>query len=221
MKKKLQKYIPLAVTFVFIIVSAIITKQNPFMVLPLCVSLFIMAFQADVNRYAYIAGGINSIYYTVIYVYLGVYATAASAVFSCVIQFATFINWQKHSYKRSVNLKRMSNKTRATVTAICLAVWVAVFAVLSFVGSPYAILDNTSSIIGTLVSILTLLAYIEYSCLWIASGVLNILLNAQLAFNNPKQITFLIFSFYSFYCIVLAFINVRKLYKEQKELSNS
>ena len=54
------KNIIIAVTFCLILVSGILTKQNPLFMIPLFVSLGVMALQADVNRTAYLIGGINA-----------------------------------------------------------------------------------------------------------------------------------------------------------------
>lgn len=208
----------IAVTFILILATGIMFKQKFVLMVPLFISLFIMAFQAEANRYAVLAGGINAIIYGLVYIYLGLYATAASALlFSCPMQLLTFFNWQKNAYEKSVVFKKMSSKQRIASVLMFVVLWAGVFIALLAAGSKYAILDNTSSLLGIAVTILTMLAYIEYSYLWIISSFVNILLNIQLVMDKPEQITYLIYSIYSFYCVILAFINVRKLYNEQQE----
>lgn len=221
LKNKLTaKNIIIAVTFVLILVTGIIYKQKFVLMIPLFFSLFIMAFQAEANRYAVLAGGINAIIYGIVYIYLGLYASAASALlFSSPMQLITFFNWQRKPYGNSVIFKKMSTKLRIVSSFVFVGAWIVVFALLVKAGSNYAILDNTSSLIGIAVTILTMLAYIEYSYLWIVSMVLGIMLNYQVYADNPAHITYLIYSIYSFYCTLLAFINVRRLYNEQKEMT--
>jgi hypothetical protein len=70
--------------------------------LPLLISLFIMFFQAEANRYSFIAGGANALFYTYVYFQVGLYASAVSALFfSFPIQILTFISWNKHSYEKA------------------------------------------------------------------------------------------------------------------------
>ncbi len=213
-----------AVTFVLILVTSIIFKQKFVVIFPVFISLFIMAFQADANRYAYLAGGLNAVIYTGIYVYLGLYASAASALlFSFPMQLITFINWKKKSYENSTMFKKMSAKVRIVVSVLFILCFAVLYIGLKAMGSDYAILDNVSTLVGIMVTVLTMLAFIEYSYLWILSGILQIVLNVQVMMNNqPEHITYVIFSVYCFYCIVLAFINVRKLYaKQQKEMKSN
>lgn len=208
----------IAITFVLILVTSILTKQKFIVIFPVFISLFIMASQADANRYSYLGGGLNAIIYTGIYMYLGLYASAASAIlFSFPMQLLTFINWKKKSYRSSTVFKKMSSKVRIVITTLFALSFSVLYIVLKSIGSEYAILDNVSTLIGIMVSVLTMLAYIEYSYIWLLSGVLQIVLNLRVMMNNqPEHITYVIFSVYSMYCIIMAFINVRKLYKEQQ-----
>ena len=61
-----------------------------------------------------------------------------------------------------------------------------------------------------------MLAYIEYTYLWIVSAFTGLIVNIQMVINNPKEITYLIYGVYALYCVIMAFINVQKFYKEQQ-----
>lgn len=215
---KTTKSIVVVITMIAVIISSILVKQEFIRTLPLVISLFVMLFQADANRYAYLAGGINAIVYGFVYWSLGLYASFASAVlFSFPIQILTFFNWQKHSYKSSTTFKKMSIKGRILTSAGFVAVWVGVFAALKISGGQYAFLDNTVSLLGILVSVLTMLAYIEYSYIWLVSSALSIILNVQVFLNLPSHLPYVIYSLYNMWCVVIAYINVMKLYSQQKE----
>lgn len=205
-------------TFALVIITGIIFGQPFIRMLPLIISIIIMMFQSEANRYAYIAGGVNAVLYAYVYFRLGLYASAASALFfSFPIQVLTFLNWNKHSYKKSTQFKSLSDKARIYIAVGLIVGWLAVLKVLQLVGSEYAILDNTASMLGILVSVLTMRAYIEYSYLWIVSTAMSVILNIQVAVNNISHITYVIYSCYSMWCVCMAFINVRKLYKQQTE----
>ena len=77
---KNSKKIIIALTGVAILIAGILCKQEFFLMIPLFVSLFVMAFQSEANRVGALIGSINSLIYTVAYVYMGVYASAASAI---------------------------------------------------------------------------------------------------------------------------------------------
>ena len=62
-----------------------------------------------------------------------------------------------------------------------------------------------------------MLAYIEYTYLWIVQAVIGLLLNVQMVMNDFKEMTYLIYGIYALYCVIGAFINVQRFYKEQQE----
>ena len=45
--------------------------------------------------------------------------------------------------------------------------------------------------------------------------------NIQMVINNPKETTYLIYGVYALYCVIVAFINVQKFYKEQQNEKKS
>lgn len=205
------------VTAVLITVTGIIYEQKFFVVLPIYVSLFVGLLQTTANRYSLLIGSFNSIIYTVTYVYLGLYATAVSTFFfSCIVQFMTFVLWNKRKYAHSTKFRKLSNKYRVILAVGILVASVAVCFWLDKIGSVYQVLDSLSAVMGAVLPVLTLFAFIEYSWLMLPSGVIVILLYASMLTNNPAQITHVIFSVYSLICVTRGFLSVRRLYKEQQ-----
>ncbi len=214
---KIYKKIIIILTGLAILVSGIYFKQEFFLMIPLFVSLFVMSFQSEANRLGSLIGAINALIYTVAYLYMGVFVSAASALFMSVpLQLATFFNWKKHSYKKTVVFKKMSARARILSIIALLILWVASAGVLTFFNYEYAIFDTVTFLLGLAVSILTMLAYIEYTYLWIVSAVTGLIVNIQMVINNPKETTYLIYGVYALYCVIVAFINVQKFYKEQQ-----
>lgn len=211
------KKILIVITGIAILVAGILCGQKFFLMIPLMISLFVMAFQAEANRLGALAGAVNSLIYTAAYIYMGVYASAASAfLFSFPIQLMTFFSWRKNAYKNTVVFKRMSKKVRLIFLAVFLVLWSVLAIVFLHLKYEYAILDSGVFLLGFIIPVLTLLAYIEYTYLWIVQAVVSLLLSVQMAFNDYSQITYLIYAVYSFYCIIFAFLTVRKFYKEQQ-----
>ena len=220
---KKSKIIIIVLTGIAILVSGILTKQHFFLMLPLFVSLFVMSFQSEANRVGALIGACNAVLYTITYICMGVYGSAASAfLFSFPLQLMTFFNWKKNAYKKTVVFKRMSTKVRIIAGISGLALWAILAGVFYYLKYEYAVFDSVSFLLGFIVPILTMLAYIEYTYLWIFQAVTGLFLNIQMVSNDISQLTYLIYGVYALYCVICAFINVRKFYKEQQnEVQNS
>ncbi|MBR4051273.1 MAG: nicotinamide mononucleotide transporter [Clostridia bacterium] len=215
---KNSKKIIIVLTGLAILAAGILCKQEFFLMIPLFVSLFVMAFQSEANRVGALIGAINSVVYTATYIYMGVYASAASALlFSFPIQLGTFFRWKKKAYKNTAVFKKMSNKVRAVFTLSVLAAWAVLAGVFAHLKYEYAILDSITFLFGFIIPVLTMLAYIEYTYLWIVQAVIGLLLNVQMVMNDYKETTYLIYGVYALYCVIGAFINVQRFYKEQQE----
>ena len=204
------------ITAFFITLTGIIFKQDVIRIIPLYVSLTVGLLQSSANRYASLIGGINSILYAVVYFMLDLPANAAQAIlFSCPMQLVTFVRWSKNSYRTSTRFRRMTQKQRLFVTVLFVVCFIVLHAVLKYLGSANQLLDNLSSLLGTLILILTMFAYIEYTWLMLPSGVLSIMLNIATMLTHPGQITYVVFSIYSLICVTRGFFSVRRLYAEQ------
>ena len=206
------------VTAILITWTGIVRGQQPFRLLPLYVSLIIGMLQAKANRYASLLGGINSILYAIIYFSFGLYASAGYALLiSCPLQLATFLRWSKHAYKHSTKFRHMTLKQLLLALLAFAASFALLYWAMTLAGSSYRILDNTVTLVGIFVSVLTLLSFREYTWLMLISGILTITLDFTMMQDHPEQITYLIFAIYSFICILRQFFSVYKLYNEQKK----
>ena len=222
MKDK-KKVIIIAITGVAILVAGILCKQEFFLMIPLFVSLFVMSFQSEANRLGPLIGSINSLIYTVAYIYMGVYVSAASAIlFSFPIQLMTFFRWKKNAYKKTktVVFRKMTTKMRIVWSALFLVAWGIIAGIFMHLDYEYAILDSCTLLFGFVIPVMTMLAYIEYTYLWIVQCILGVFLNIQMVMNDPKETTYLIYGVYALYCVIGAFINVQKFYKEQQKTLN-
>ena len=216
---KKSKVIIIILTGIAILVAGILTKQKFFLMVPLFVSLFVMSFQSEANRIGALIGACNAVLYTVTYIFMGVYGSAASAfLFSFPLQLMTFFNWKKNAYKKTVKFKRMSTRMRIILSVLGLAVWAALAGVFYYLKYEYAVFDSITFLLGFIVPVLTMLAYMEYTYLWIVQAVMGLFLNVQMVTNDISQLTYLIYGVYALYCVICAFINVRKFHKEQMQI---
>lgn len=221
-RKNLFILILLAVTGILITVTGILFRQAFLRILPLYISLFVMLLNSRVSRFGPLVGGINSLLYAVVYLHYGLYASAAYAVLvSCPFQIVTFIRWSKHPYENSTVFRRMTWKQRGVTALAFAAAWLVVCFILQRLSSNYMLLDTTTSLLGVLISLLTIFAYVEYTVLSIPSILVSICLYATMMRDTPEQITYLIYTIYAGICTLRAFFSARALYKKQCATQNN
>ncbi len=215
-KKDVFIYILMALTGILITITGIYYKQSFLRILPLYNSLIIAILQSRVNRYSNLLGSINSLLYAAVYFYYKLYASFFSALlFSFPMQMITFIRWNKNKWESSTVLKKLTWKMRSVLIAGYSIMVVAMWKVLPLFGAEYAFLDSATNILGVFVLFLTMFAYIEYTTCMLINGVISIVLYITMLENTPETVPFLIFSVYSFICIVFAYFEAKRLYKKQ------
>ncbi len=216
-KKDIFIFILMGCTAVLITVAGIYFRQSFLRILPLYISLTVGMLQSRVNRYASLVGSMNSLLYGVVYFYYGLYGSLFSAVlFSFPIQLLTFIRWNKNKWEHSTVLRKLTAKQRMLLVAGSVAALAAMWIILPLIGSQYVFLDSLTNLIGIVIYFLTMFAFVEYTFLMIINGVIGIALYVQMLGESPEMTTYLIFSIYSFICIVVAFFQARKIYNSQQ-----
>lgn len=219
-KKNKLSMILMAITAVLITACVIIFKPDPIRVLPYYVSLIIGALQASANRYAPLIGGFNSILYAIVFYSIGLNGNALYALlFSFPLQIITFIRWQKNKYGSSTLFKKMSWLGRGITAVIFVLAVIGFRVVLNIMGGEQQLFDSITTLFGILITVLTMLSYVEYSYLSPISGIVSIAMYSQMVFvpNGGSSAHFLIFSIYSFICVTRGFFRIQKLYKEQQK----
>ncbi len=217
-KKDIFIYFLMGCTAILITVAGVHFNQSFLRILPLYNSLIVAVLQSRVNRYSNLIGSINSLLYTVVYVYYNLYASALSALlFSFPMQLITFIRWNKNKWEHSTVLRKMTWKQRGFVTLGYFAVLAVMWVVLPLIGAEYVLIDSATTLLGILVLFLTMFAFVEYTVCMIINGVMTIALYITMLADSPETVTFLIFSVYSFICIVFSFFHARKLYNSQQQ----
>ena len=220
-KENIFKAALILVTFLFLTASGILFKQSFLRMIPLYISLIVGLLQSNVNRYAPLIGGINSIIYAAVFMYYHLYASAASALFmSCPLQLITFVLWNKKPWGNSTVLKRLSAGKRAILIAGSVLAWILICFFLSETDSSFRELDTAVTVLGTVSTVLTMLSYYEYTATMLLGGVGSILLYAVMLKETPEQVTYLGYSIYSFICTCMAFVKVHSLYDEQQKANN-
>lgn len=218
LKKDIFIFILMGCTAILITVAGIYFNQSFFRILPLYISLVIGLLQSRVNRYASLIGSVNSLLYGVVYFYYNLYGSVFSAVlFSFPIQLLTFIRWNKNKWEHSTVLRKMNMKHRILLTIGYFIALTAMWFVLPLIGSEYVFLDSATNLLGIIIYFLTMFAYVEYTFLMLINGIISIILYITMIQDTPETVTFLIYSIYSFICIVFAFFEAKKLYDSQQK----
>ena len=217
-KKNTLLAILISVTFVLILTTGIMFKQNWLKMLPLFVSLIIMALSARVNRYAFLLGSLNSLLYCYYYYSVGLMSTLLYAIIvSFPLQLISFFTWQKKSKGSITELKKMTVWQMIISVAAILIGWLILFITVSFIkGASYSLLDSVTTTLGVSITILTMLRFSEYTLLQILNGIITIVMHFNIFLTgHPENITYIVFSIYSFICVVLAII---RMYKTNPEI---
>ncbi|MBE6755594.1 MAG: nicotinamide mononucleotide transporter [Ruminococcaceae bacterium] len=217
-KKDIFIIILMVFTAILITIAGVYYQQSFLRILPLYVSLVISLLQTRISRFASLMGGINSLLYGAVYIYYSLYGSAFSALlFSFPIQILTFIRWNKNKWEHSTVLRKMSRKQRVIVLFGFIGALAAMWILLPLIGAKYVFLDSIINLLGILIYFLTMFAFVEYTFLMIINGVISIILYITMLSDSPEIATYLIYSVYSFICIVFAFFQAKRLYDTQQQ----
>ena len=208
---------------VLIITFAIINDQRFFKVLPTIVSLIVMLLSARANRYTFLIGGCNSALYGIVYFSEGVYFAAISALFvSFPMQIFSFINWKKHSKdKFGTQLKRLPPRWLILLPALMIPAWLGAYYGLSaFISGHYPKIDSLAFVLGLLVTILSMLRFIESQYINLIACSINIVLWILISIESPNNINFVFISIYNFIMVSESVVVWTKKYISQKKTEN-
>ena len=209
----------LFVTAIGITATAIVFHIPCYRVFPLYVSLFIMLWQSKVNRFAFLIGGFNSIYYAAIDFCFTLYASALNCLlFSCPMQIISFFSWKKNRVgkSKSTTFKRMSWLQRILLVVFLIAVWLGCCFLTNRTSGAVEFLDMAGSLIGILALILTACCFVEYAIFSVISVGITTTLYLIMIFEGTYDIIpFFIYIIYALVCRLLASKNTSVIYKQQ------
>lgn len=200
-----------------ILISSIFVGENIFTTLPLYVSLIIGIFSSGANRYGSLIGSMNCIFYTVVYIYFGLYAQALQALLiSCPVQMVTFIRWNKRAYKSSTRFKSLKLWQVLAIGTSSVVAYLIIMIALKATDASHPYIDNAITVISTVQTILALLIYREYSWVALPTCVLLVVLDIIMIPGEPIRIAYIFYSAHALICAIKQFISVRRLCREQR-----
>ena len=217
-RKIFGEYIPMLITFIGILVSAIIFKQDFIKTLPCCISLVVMLLNSKANRLGFILAIINSFIYIIGYFLEGVYGQVASAFFGIIIAFISFYLWKKNARGMATKFRRLSIKQTALFSVLFIVAYAVTCFILIKIGGQVVYLDGLTLILGVGVNLLTMFAFIEAPFVNIANQVITTAIwIVKVASESVASITYVIISIYNIYMVVRTCITYVSLYKAQKK----
>lgn len=191
--------------------------KEALIVVPLYISILILFLQSGVNRWAFLLGAINSLFYAAVYIYDGLYLTAIyAAAFSFPFQLWTFFRWKRRDSSGKTIFMRLGNGVRVAVAAGFAVSFAAFYMILQHFGSDWGFYDCWSMLLGILVTVLCVGPYIEYSPLQCLSVFIGLIMFAKMARQQPIQYTYLAYQVYSLFCVLQAFVRIIRIYRRQK-----
>lgn len=216
--KKPFKIALLALIAILLTISGIVYRQHPIKVIPLYISLIVGLLQTNANRYSLLIGGFNSILYSIAYLIMGLYGNAAQAFFfSCLFQLGSFALWNKRKHGHSTRFRKLSWPARIIISIGFVGAFAVVALLLDKAGSAYQVLDSLSSLLGALITVLTMFAFIEYTWLLTPLCIITNIMYISLMREDMGNIIFLLHGIYSFFCVTQCFFSVQKLYAQQRK----
>ena len=217
-KKNGFLYLMVAAAFLGITVTGVMYGCPVYRMIPLCVSLMVMILQTRANRMSFLLGGVNALYYAVVYFSLKLYGMSLySLLVACPLQIMTWLRWRKNAYAHATVLRRLTGKQRLRWSAGLAGAWIGLYLILDAFGSWYLILDHTISIISTAGNLGSVLSLIEFPFAQILAHVLSITMYVQMVLEEPAQWHFLIFFSYALICSSISAHYMHKLYRKQRQ----
>jgi len=197
------------VSFCLIIAGIIYFRPEPLMFLPVIISALVMFLQSRVNRYAFFVGAINAVLYTIAYIKMSLYATAAYALLvSGTLQVLTFINWSKHTDKNETEIKSMTWSLRIKLLTGMALMWSLIYLVFKQFNSEYLILDSGITVLGIIATILCTLRFKEYIAFQILTKISSFITYALMVSTDPSRIIWLISATNGIICSIIAILSI-------------
>ena len=141
---------------------------------------------------------------------------------SCPIQLLTFLRWSKKPWGQTTVFRKFTPLQALGVFGAFGASTAVLMLVLSLTDANYILQDSLITLLGILISFLTMFAYIEYTRLMLVSCAVNIYLYVVMSLDTPEQIPYLVFAVYSAICNVKGFLQASKAYAiQQAEQKNA
>jgi hypothetical protein len=160
--------------------------------------------------------------YVTAFLFLLFVTVADSVLFilTCIRTFRRNIREKKHDFTPLLKKHPLLNKVHAAGLAGAFVLAVIGFRiVLSMLGGTQQLFDSITTLFGILISVLTMLSYVEYSYLSPINVAVSIVMYSSMVLEagGGTKTHILVFSIYSFICVTRGMFRINKLYTEQQD----
>ena len=193
-----------------------------FKTLPTLVTLVVQLLLMSANKYGFLLGGTNAAIYGIVYIISGAPFSAASALLiSFPLQIYSFFNWKKNSQGKTVALRWLPLYGKITVLCITVALWAFCYFVLAkyeILPCKIPLLDTIIFTIGTVVTVLSSIRYIDSQYMNTISCVCGLIMWTLFTIEDPAaNISHAIIAVYNLYCVSLTAVNWTLIYNKNKK----
>ena len=219
-KKFWLEWVPIGICAVAILICAFVFGQKWYKVLPTLNTLIILLLSARVDRRSFLLGGINAAFYGIGYFTEGLYFSVINCLLvSMPLQLFSFFNWKKHSDGASTKLRSLGWKGEivvlsSTALGCLLCYW---FLLPFFAGEKQAALDIFLFVIGLVITVLSMLRYVEAPYYNLISSVANLVMWMLICAGNIADLNYLIMATYSLFRVVQSVVTWTKQYQKGKK----
>ena len=219
-KKLWLEWIPIGVCAVAILVCAFVFGQKWYKVLPTLNTLVILLLSARVDRRSFLLGGINAALYGIGYFTEGLYFSVINCMLvSMPLQLFSFFNWKKHADGNSTKLRTLGWKGEViSIASIVIGCLLCQWLLLPFFGGgqKQAVLDIFLFVIGLVITVLSMLRYVEAPYYNLVSSTANLVMWILICTGNIANLNYLIMGAYSLFRVAQSAITWTKQYKKNK-----
>ena len=221
-KKIWLEWVPMGVCAVAILTCAFVFEQKWYKVLPTLNTLVILLLSARVDRRSFLLGGLNAAFYGIGYFTEGLYFSVINCLLvSMPLQLFSFFHWRKHADGKSAKLRTLGWKGEivvisSTVIGCLLCHW---FLLPFFTGEKQAALDIFLFVIGLVITVLSMLRYVEAPYYNLISAAANLVMWTLICAGNIADLNYLIMAVYSFFRVVQSVVTWTKQYQKGKQES--
>ena len=220
-KKIWLEWVPIGICAVAILACAFVFGQKWYKVLPTLNTLIILLLSARVDRRSFLIGGLNAAFYGIGFWTEGLYFSVINCLLvSMPLQLFSFFSWKKHADGNSTKLRSLGWKGEimvisSTVIGCQLCYWL----LLPFFsgGQQQAALDIFLFVIGLVITVLSLLRYVETPYYNLISSTANLIMWALICSKNVANLNYLIMAAYSLFRVSQSVISWTKQYQRSKK----
>ena len=210
------------VTAIGITASAIVYDQAFLRILPLYISLFVMAFQSRGLRIAPLLGSINSLFYAAVFFHYSLYASMInSALVAFPFQLIAFFRWTKRKDGATTHFRVLPWRGRLAFIGILALAYIPYLFLNRSLGTQHLFLDTAASLLSLSATFLMLLAFWEYTVVAASSFLTQAVMYLLMLATLPEQLPYAIYMSYAALCNLRGALVVRSIYRRQTAQENN